>query len=187
VKNQTEEQQKAQGVLDKIDFSKAPTLGPVYKQLMQAYIDKNWGKVWDLSASSTNKQYEDMLTEAKGKSVDDLKKEKSDMEKNMALLPDEQKKMMEPAMKMLDKQIADCDKIKGMDARAYFIYLMENPPSTPEGTASKTQPDPEKQKIEILGETINGDAGTITEKVDNKENKVDFVKEGGAWKFIIKE
>jgi hypothetical protein len=175
-------------VIKNIDFKNAPTLGPVYEKYIRAFIDQEWSKAWDCTSSGTHKRYEKMLEVAKNTNIDELKKEKTDTETNLAAAPDDAtKKAIQAQIKEIDTQIADFDKIKGMDARAYFIYTMETAAKNSEDTRQKDIADFAKKKVEIVKEEINGDSGKIIEKIDGKQDEIPFVKESGEWKFGSKE
>jgi len=57
---------KADDTLTGTDFSKAVTLGPVYKKYMQANVDKDWGTAWDCMSAAMHKDAEKLLEHHKG-------------------------------------------------------------------------------------------------------------------------
>jgi len=161
----------------------APTLWPVYEKYVRAFIDNDWNAAWDCTSASMHKMYEDMLADAKKVNIDDLKKEKADAETELAAAPEATKSAIQTRIKHLDTQITDYDKVKGMDAHAYFVYTMETAAKETDSFQTKMVEEFTKKKVEIVKEEITGDSGKIIQKVDGKEDDVPFVKEDGKWKL----
>jgi tRNA C32,U32 (ribose-2'-O)-methylase TrmJ len=71
-----------------------------------------------------------------------------------------------------------------MDARAYYIYNMENPvESQVIATAAHANSDIRSYKVVVVREEINGDTGNIVFTAgDGRESKMPFVNENGEWK-----
>jgi len=172
--------------LKNLDFGKAPTLGPVYKKFMSAVIDKDWDTAWNCMSSKMQKSMEEGLKSAKEVDVEALKKSKAEEEAQLATAPAEGKPLIENSIKALDKQIAECEKVKTMDVKAYFAYLFGGSDSDTDTPRAQLLDDLSKKKYEIVKEEIDGDNGKIIQKEDGKDNELTFVKENGEWKCSSK-
>ena len=164
--------------LDKAGLDKAPTLGPVFKDFLLAIYDKNFNDAWSmLNKASQDKAVKELAAEINelSESIASLAAKASDTQ-----IPAEQRDWYNTQAGIKRERMAELTPMSG-NGRKYFSYLMANP----DVIKSFQEIADGTLKIQITGETVNGDKGFISEKneQDGREQKLCFVMEDGKWKF----
>jgi hypothetical protein len=164
--------------LDKMGLDKAPTLGPVFEDFLLAIYDKNFNDAWSmLNKESQNKALKELAAEISelNESIASLEAKASDTQ-----IPPEQRDWYNSQAAIKKTRMTELAPMSG-NGRKYFSYLMANP----DVVKSFQEITDGTIKIQITGETVNGDKGFISEKneQDGREQKLYFVMEDGKWKF----
>jgi predicted small secreted protein len=164
--------------LDNFGFEKAPQLGPVLKDFLLAIYDKKYDDAWNMLNKASQKE---AAKELAGE-VAELRESIASMEAKIsdAKTPQENKNWYKSQLDVKKARLGELMPLIG-DGGKYFTYLMGN---SDVGKSFQDIADGQT-KVKIIGETISGDKGYISEEAGERaaEQKLLFVMEEGKWKF----
>jgi len=158
---------------DKIGLEKAPSLGPVYREFLLAAYDKNFDKAWEI----INQPSKNALTKELPGKIVELEKLTKKMEAELR-----KPGISSAARDFYTRSVAEQKALAGQlksfngDGKKYFAFAVEK-------TAAGRLSAEILSQMEITGETINGDRGTIAlkHKDAGTTGEVPFTLENGAW------
>jgi len=165
--------------LDKMGFEKAPTLGPIIRQGMVCWANKDFAGFYD----RMNKPWRDQM-QVEMSSEYSVRKERIEEIENILKDPklgDAEKAAYTAQLESARKDVAQLESFNG-DARKYFDWKMK---ATSRGGDDSMGPLFRVDTARVVSEKITGGKGvlTLTDDVRQIDIILHFVDESGAWKI----
>jgi hypothetical protein len=166
-----------QKALDNMGLEKAPTLGPVFRQIILDFAAKKYDKIYD----SAHESYKESI--ALQMETDFLywllAVQEISEQLDKADLPDSERTSLTDQLQYAQQSLEEMESLNG-DPEKYFVWYMERITKT-----HNPVDDIISGRMTVEFEHVDADTGSIMIMLSEDLHMLTFTKENGVWKLTL--